>query len=278
MAGTAQGRWTLEHDGRLLEADAPPPRLTGGGRELRLYVDGDLVATKATSSKKAKLTHEDLTVRATWDWRGELSNCALVPARTEADIKDAKDLKELIDKSGETWFTPPEGSRAARRERLARRHPRLYASRHVALAAARVLLPLLGIAALIKIPKPHIDLPDIDLPGIPRPRIPWPDIDLPSIPLPDLPDVTLPGWLQAIVQTAKYWGPILAAVGLAVQEHERRKKQRQKAAERAAAKEAEKAEKAVKAGEPETAQQRETGEEPETGTGAERPGKAAGRG
>ncbi|MEW2358931.1 hypothetical protein [Spirillospora sp. NPDC029432] len=239
MARTAQGRWTLDHDGHRLEVEAAPSGATDVKRGIRLYLDGDMVAEATTSQKKVKLTHEDLTVKASWDWRGELSHCALAPAAPELEIKDAKDVRALIDRSGETWFTPPEGSRAARREALARRHPRLYAARHVVLAAAKVLLPLLGITALIRIPKPDIDLPTVDLPDIDPPDlpdIPWPSIDLPSIPLPDL---ALPGWIQAVLDSAKYWGPILIAIGIAVQEHERRKKQREKqrekAAERAAA-------------------------------------------
>ncbi|MFB4320405.1 hypothetical protein [Actinomadura sp. 21ATH] len=235
MARTDQGRWTLDHDGHRLEVEAAPSGSAGTKRGIRLYRDGDLVAEETTSQKKVKLTHEGLTVKASWDWRGELAHCALVPAELDLDIKDAKDVRALIDRSGETWFTPPEGSRAARREALARRHPRLYAARHVALATAKVLLPLLGITALIKIPKPDVDLPDVDLPDIDPPDlpdIPWPGIDLPSIPLPD---IALPGWIQAILQSAKYWGPILVAAGIAVQEYERRKKQREKAAERAAA-------------------------------------------
>ncbi|MFC5751356.1 hypothetical protein [Actinomadura rugatobispora] len=233
MAANARERWVLEHNGRRLEVESPPG---GSKREIRMFVDGEQVAEEHVSGKKAaKLTHDDLTVKATWDWLGHLGMVALVPASTDLEVKDVQDVKDLVARAGETWFTPPEGSRAARRERLARRYPRLYASRHVAAAVAKVLLPLLGIAALIRIPKPDIDLPEVNLPDppdLPRPRIPWPDIDLPSIPWPDL---TLPGWVQAILETAKYWGPITAAVFIAVQEYQRRKKQREKAAERAAA-------------------------------------------
>jgi hypothetical protein len=233
MAATTRERWVLELDGRRLEVEGPPGRST---REIRLFVDGEQVAEERVSGKKAaKLTHDDLTVKATWDWLGHLSMVALVPSSTDLEVKDVQDIKDLVSRAGETWFTPPEGSRAARRERLARRYPRLYASRHVAAAVAKVLLPLLGIGALIRMPKPDIDLPEVNLPDppdLPRPRIPWPDIDLPSIPWPD---VALPGWVQAILQTAKYWGPITAAVFIAVQEHQRRKRQREKAAERAAA-------------------------------------------
>ncbi|MBG6089678.1 hypothetical protein IW256_003791 [Actinomadura viridis] len=222
MAATAPERWALELDGRLLEVESSPSLLS---QDIRLLVDGREVDRKRTSDKAVKLVHDGLTVKVTADWRGGLSMCRVVPDPAQAD------LKELVTGAGEVWFTPPEGSRAARRERLARRHPKLFAARHVAAAVAKVLLPLLGIGVLIRLPWPDIPLPDVDLPDIPRPRIPWPDIDPPSIPLPDL---TLPGWIQAIFQTAKYWGPVLVAVLIAVQEYQRRKKQRDKAAERAA--------------------------------------------
>ncbi|GAA2440349.1 hypothetical protein GCM10010191_65060 [Actinomadura vinacea] len=227
MAATAQERWVLDHDGHHLEVEGrkAPTRL------LRLFIDGEQVAEeKATGKKAAKVLHDGLTIKATWDRLGHLSVVALVPDSTDLDVKGVQDVKDLVSRAGETWFTPPPGSRAARRERLARRYPRLYAARHVAAAIAKVLLPLLGIGALIRLPKPDIDLPEVNPPDLPDlPGIPWPSIDLPSLPIPD---VTLPGWVQAILQTAKYWGPVLAATLIAVQEYQRRKKQREKAAAR----------------------------------------------
>ncbi|GLZ03354.1 hypothetical protein Acsp03_08210 [Actinomadura sp. NBRC 104412] len=238
MADTAQERWVLEHDGHRLEVEGPRSRTT---RHLRLFVDGEQVAEqKVTGNKTTRITHGDTTVRAEWDRLGHLAVVALLPAPGDAaalkdvnDIKDVRDLdlaglKELVTGGGEIWFTPPPGSRAERRERFARRHPRLFAARHVAAAVAKVLLPLLGLAGLIRIPMPDIDLPALDLPDLDpprlrRPRIPWPDIDLSW-----LPDITLPGWVQAVVRSAKYWGPILAAVVIALREYERRKRQRDK--------------------------------------------------
>jgi hypothetical protein len=124
-------------------------------------------------------------------------------------------------------FAPPVGSPAARLAAFERAHPRLWASRHVALASAKVALALLGVAAFIRLlVQPVISwllalLPDLDLPAIP-----WPDIDLPDIPWPDLdlPDLSVPGWLLVLVGTAKYWGPILVGVGLAVAEVRRRRR------------------------------------------------------
>jgi hypothetical protein len=125
-------------------------------------------------------------------------------------------------------FAPPPGSLAARLLAFERDHPHLWASRLVVLAVTKVVLGVLGVTAFIKLLlQPVLTwlrglLPDFDLPSIP-----WPDFDLPAIPWPDidLPDLpAAPGWLQALLDTAKFWGPVLAAVGLAVREVQRRRR------------------------------------------------------
>ena len=118
-------------------------------------------------------------------------------------------------------FDPPPGTLAARLRGVQQRHPRLWAARHVVLAAGRVLGALLGLALLLQLLlRPVLAwlarlLPDV-------PDIPWPAVDVPSIPWPDLPDVSLPAWLLAVLGTAKYWVPILIAVVLAVREVRRK--------------------------------------------------------
>jgi hypothetical protein len=130
-------------------------------------------------------------------------------------------------------FAPPPGSVAARLAAFRLAHPRLWASRHVVLAAAKVGLALLGVAAFLRLLvqplldrllgllRPFFDwlrglLPDIDLPEIPWPDIPWPAIDLP--------DLHAPGWLLVLLGTAKFWAPILVAIGAAVVEVRRRRR------------------------------------------------------
>jgi hypothetical protein len=63
-------------------------------------------------------------------------------------------------------------------------------------------------------------LPDIDLPSIP-----WPDIDLPSIPWPDidLPELAVPSWLRVVLGTAKFWLPVLLAIGVTMAEIRRQR-------------------------------------------------------
>ena len=97
-----------------------------------------------------------------------------------------------------------------RRARLARRRPGLYASRHVVVGVAQVLLVVLGIRLAFGL----VDLPDIS--------IPVPEIDLPDV-LPEIP-FGVPGWLAAVLASAKYWAPIVFGVFFALGELERRRR------------------------------------------------------
>jgi hypothetical protein len=123
-------------------------------------------------------------------------------------------------------FDPPPRSFAARLLIFQRNHPRLYASRHVVLAIGKVAAALLGLGLLVRLLlQPVLDwirdrLPEIDLPSIPWPDIPWPDIPWPDI---DLPDLAMPSWLRVIIGTAKFWLPVLIAIGVAVVETRRRR-------------------------------------------------------
>ena len=123
-------------------------------------------------------------------------------------------------------FSPPPGSFAARLLIFQRNHPRLYASRHVVLAIGNVAAALLGLGVLVRLLlQPILDwirdrLPEIDLPSMPWPDIPWPDIPLPDI---DLPELAMPSWLRVIIGTAKFWLPVLIAIGVAVAETRRRR-------------------------------------------------------
>lgn len=59
---------------------------------------------------------------------------------------------------------------------------------------------------------PDLRLPDIDLPDLP----------IPSIAFPDLPDVTVPGWVGAIADVAKYVVPVGIALAVTQAEIKRR--------------------------------------------------------
>lgn len=120
-----------------------------------------------------------------------------------------------LDGAERRLFDPPPGTLAARLLTFQRQHPSLYASRQVAIAVGEVVLGLLGVALFIQlILRGVVNWITERLPRFDLPSLPWPDIDLPSIPWPDLPDFALPGGLLAVAGTAKYWVPILVAIGL----------------------------------------------------------------
>ncbi|WP_320671721.1 hypothetical protein [Patulibacter defluvii] len=205
--------------------DREPFVLRAGGRELRveqreaglrtaltLLVDGEPRAERRTTSD-VTLEADGLAVRVDVDWRGRIRRCLLV------------DGEERIP------FDPPPGSRAARRVALQREHPVRYTLQEAGRATAGVLIPLLGIGALLRLLLPKVDLPEVDLPDL------TPDIDLPDlIPDVDLPRIDLPGWLDALLASGRYWIPVAIAVALAVGEirRQRHKQERERAAREAA--------------------------------------------
>jgi hypothetical protein len=90
---------------------------------------------------------------------------------------------------------------------LERERPRLYAARHVAKGVGQVLAAVIGIGLAVRF--------------LPLPDLPLPNVDLPGLSVPDLP---LPGWLAAILGTAKFWLPVLIGILVALGELERRRK------------------------------------------------------
>jgi hypothetical protein len=113
-------------------------------------------------------------------------------------------------------FDPPPGSFAARLLVFQRNHPRLYAFRHVVRAIGGVAAGLLGLAVFVRLLlQPVLDWIADRLPDIELPSIPWPDIDLPELPV--------PSWLRVILGTAKFWLPVLIAIGVAMAEIRRRR-------------------------------------------------------
>ncbi|MQY08799.1 hypothetical protein ACRB68_69100 [Actinomadura sp. RB68] len=224
MNGAARGHWELDHDGHRLRVES---ERRGWLRTARLTVDGEPAGQDEQVLFQARFPYGEHTVLVGYDLRGLLDGQA---ARVRLDPPEPKDggnkdgdAKDDAAKPEGVAFTPPEGTRAARRERFAMQHPGLYASRHVVLAVGKVLFGLLGVAALIKALLALVPWPELHLP-----KIPWPDLDLPSLPLPDidLPDVALPGWLTAVLATTKFWLPVLIAIGVARKEAERRRRQR----------------------------------------------------
>jgi hypothetical protein len=106
--------------------------------------------------------------------------------------------------------------RETRLERLRRERPGLYASRHVAAGVAQVLLVIVGISLAVRfIPWPDIDINPPDLPDLPLPSISRPDV---------------PGWVEAIFKSKKYWWPVVIGLLIALGEMERQKRKKKEQA------------------------------------------------
>ena len=218
----------LRHDGALLETEVrrtghrarvrlrrdgvPLGEGTGAGRvqlPLPLPPDGDEDRDEGENPRRARVVVRVLP-------RGvPLDVVLVVPAALRAQRLP---------------FEPPAGTTAARWHAWQRRHPALWASRHVLVAVGQVLLTVLGVLVLLHLLLRRAlawvreQLPELDLPRLPwpdLPRIPWPDLPLPD--LPDLPDLPVPWWLAAALATAKFWAPVLVALAVAVREVRRRR-------------------------------------------------------
>lgn len=174
---------------------------SGLGQVLRLVVDGEQRAETKTNGSRAKLQDDELTVEVRLAALGSIRRAAILDAGGEELV--------LLD--------PPAGTRAARLAELERERPVLYAARHVVRAVGGVLLPLLGIGALIGLvlpALPEIDPPQVNLPGLP---------ELPSI------SIEPPEWVKSVLAAAPYVVPIAIAIGVAAREVERQRKRRRRA-------------------------------------------------
>lgn len=111
--------------------------------------------------------------------------------------------------------------------RLAWRHPRLYASRHVVRTLAQMGIAATGITALVWLLVPQIDwawirswIPEIDLSWL------WSWIVLPDLSWLWAWIPPLPGWLKTGLGWARWWVPVVVAILVAIEEVERRGRKR----------------------------------------------------
>jgi hypothetical protein len=183
--------FSIEHDGRHIEV---VPESTLKKDCVRLLIDGEPVAEAKPNGADTVVAGEGVEVRVVMPWHG-------------VSITRA----ELVAPEGPIRLAPDPGSAAARRERLERERPGLYAARHVIKGVAQVAGAIIGIGFLIRL------LPDVSLP--------LPSLDLPDLPLPDIdpPSLELPGWLQAILASKIYWLPIVLGLVIALREWRRRR-------------------------------------------------------
>lgn len=201
------GRYTTELRGRSIEVEVADSWLT---TTAILYVDTEQVAQDSADLEAILLEHDDLRVRIKSRLSGSVDRCALVLTTDSADGDEPVEHQVPLD--------PPAGTRAARLAEFQRERPRLYAARHVAIAAGQILIAVVGIGALVKGLLPRLDIswvPDVDLSWIPDP-LGW----LWGL----VPDISIPGWLDPVLETSKYWLPILIAIGIASNEVDKRRK------------------------------------------------------
>jgi hypothetical protein len=191
-------RWAVDHGGRHVEVEREP---SGLGQVLRLVVDGEQRAESRTNGSRTRLQDGELTVDVRLAALGSIRRAAILDVGGEELV--------LLD--------PPPGTRAAQLAELERRRPVLYAARHVVRAVGGVLLPLLGIGALIGLVLPA--LPDLDPPQVNLPDLP----DLPSI------SIEPPEWVKSVLAAAPDVVPIAIAIGVAAREIERQRKRRRRA-------------------------------------------------
>jgi hypothetical protein len=225
MTTSEPARFTLEEAGHTYEVES---HSSGLNTIARLFVDGVQVDEQKGMEKAIVLHGGGLAVVVSLDWLGNITEILAVPAGGDPGEEKKRAASEGIA------FVPPPGSRAARLDEMRRKHPELYAARHVVLATLQVLVGFLGIGALLSallgglIPRLHLpvpDLPDLPLPDIDLPAIPWPSISWPDLPIPDL---------AFLAPLKELWGavnwlvPIIIAIVVALNEVDKRRK-RQKA-------------------------------------------------
>jgi hypothetical protein len=175
--------FSIEHDGRHIEV---VPESTLKKDCVRLLIDGEPVAEARPNGADTVVAGEGVEVRVVMPWHG-------------VSITRA----ELVAPDGPIRLAPDPGSAAARRERLERERPGLYAARHVAKGVAQALAAVIGIGFAIRL------LPDISLP------IDLPDIDPPSLEPPD--------WIASILASKAIWLPLILGVVIALREWRRRR-------------------------------------------------------
>jgi hypothetical protein len=180
--------FSIEHEGRRIEV-VPESTLTKD--RVRLLIDGEPVAEAKPNRADTVIAGDGVEVHVVMPWHGVTITRA-----------------ELVGADGPIRLAPEPGSAAARRERLERERPGLYAARHVAKGVAQALAAVIGIGFAIRL------LPDISLP-IDLPEMPLPDIDPPSLEPPD--------WLAAILSSKAIWLPMILGVVIALREWRRRR-------------------------------------------------------
>lgn len=244
MHPAREDRFHLRHNGQVIEVELEPKFMEPIAR---LLINDELIDQQSTWPTTTQLQGPGLIVFVEWTLLSR-------PQRAWAVFQDEKSHEEDVDGDSQSHYpehdlTPPPGSWAERVARFADDHPNVYASRHVIKATLQALLGILGIGAILwgLLPRFDVDIPfpDIELGDWIRSIVPgWVQriLQLPQRAFTWLfgwvPDIMFfdrfidwirnigfpPDWLKSVVSSARYWVPVLIAVGVALNEIERRNK------------------------------------------------------
>jgi hypothetical protein len=210
-APSPPARWTGECEGRsiLVEGDQE-------ASEVRLCVDGREVALVGDLVGKNRFGGGGFLVEVRVGVSGALKRVDLVTGDRRVPLEPPPDTtegrRELARRARrEDWRRSRLHGwieRARARRRLAEDSP----WRHLVRGALRVAIPLVGVTALLGL------LPDVHLP------LPSIHLDLPTIPSPASPTLSLPGWLEWLLERSHFVIPILIGLGLSLVELRRRRR------------------------------------------------------
>lgn len=250
MQPAREDKFHLQHQGRLIEVGIESKFMEPVAR---LFINGELLDAQSTWPRTTLLQGPDLHVYVQWTL---LSSPQRAWAVFGAEKSTEDEESETKPNHPEHDLIPPAGTWAERVTNFANDHPNIYASRHVIKATLQALLGILGVGAILwgLLPRLdiHIPIPDLEIGDWVRSIVPgWVQgiLQLPQRAFTRLfgwvPELTFvdrftdwirniafpPDWLKPIVSSARYWIPVLLAIGVALQEIERRNRKGARASE-----------------------------------------------
>jgi hypothetical protein len=208
--GSLAEPWTGRYGGRRVTVQADEE-----ADEVRLFLDGREAAVIGDSVGKTRFGGGGVLVEARVRFSGAIKraevvgNDSRVPLDPPPDTKEGR--RELARRARrDNWRRSRLHGwiqRARERRRLAEDSP----WRHLVRGVLRVAIPLVGVTALFGLlPDIHVPLPSIHL-------------DLPTIPSPALPTISLPPWLEWLLDRSHFVVPILIGLVLSLVEFRRRR-------------------------------------------------------
>lgn len=250
MQPAREDTFHLRHQGQLIEVEVESTLMEPVAR---LLIDGEHVDQQSTWPQVTHLQGPEMDVYVQWTL---LSSPQRAWAVFDAEKSTAGEDPEGESNHPEHDLTPPAGTWAERVTNFANDHPNVYASRHVIKATLQAILGILGVGAILwgLLPRLdiHLPIPDLEIGDWIRSIVPgWVQgiLQLPQRAFTWLfgwiPEITFvdrfiawirtigfpPAWLESVASSARYWIPVVLALGVALQEIERRNKNAAKTSE-----------------------------------------------